>query len=379
MAKKKRAIKCRAIRLEQGGISPLYMFSLTGKQLLEISDISRISRTKAGKLLGYQRPAVKKHIKDIVAYLDSGNVTFPNPIILSLDATVKFVASRGPRVGDKHVISGALVISLPGEGEKKPAWIVDGQQRALAISMSKRQELAVPVNAFIAEDISLQRDQFLRINNSKPLPRGLITELLPNISGPLPEKLSASKIPSALCDLLNQRKQSPFYGLIRRASTDNAMKKKAVITDTSVIKMLTESINSPSGCLFPYRNIASGETDFEGIWQVLAAYWTAVKNTFPEAWGKDPSRSRLMHGAGMRSMGRLMDRIMPTIDVSRPGAVRNVEKELRRIAHFCRWTSGAWEEIGNMRWDEIQNVPRHISVLSNYVVRKYIAVAAKGR
>lgn len=76
-----------------------------------------------------------------------------------------------------------------------------------------------------------------------------------------------------------------------------------------MIKLVQESITSPSGCLFPYRNLASGETDFEGIWRDLIAYWDAVKQTFPEAWGKSPSKSRLMHGAGLRSMGRLMDRV----------------------------------------------------------------------
>ena len=120
---------------------------------------------------------------------------------------------------------------------------------------------------------------------------------------------------------------------------------RRVISDTSVIKFVQESITSPSGCLFPYRNMASGETDFEGIWRVLVAYWTAVKQTFPDAWGKPPSKSRLMHGAGLRSMGRLMDRVMSSIDPSSPHVLSEVKHELRVISPACRWTSGTWEEV----------------------------------
>ena len=30
------------------------------------------------------------------------------------------------------------------------------------------------------------------------------------------------------------------------------------MADLSVVKMIEESINSPSGCLFPYRNVRYG-------------------------------------------------------------------------------------------------------------------------
>ena len=44
------------------------------------------------------------------------------------------------------------------------------------------------MNAFVADEVDLQRDQFLRVNNAKPLPRGLITELLPEVSTILPDE-----------------------------------------------------------------------------------------------------------------------------------------------------------------------------------------------
>jgi DGQHR domain-containing protein len=360
------------LRVEQCKGHPLYLFCLTGDEILSLADISRVSRDDAGTLIGYQRAEVKRHVQDIVDYLNSDHVLFPNSIILAVSSRVKFIAGRGPRIGDGLVVSGTLEIPVPRDKERKPAWIVDGQQRALAISKSKRRNLPVPVNSFVADDIEIQRDQFLRVNNTRPLPRGLITELLPAVSTPLPANLEAKKIPSAICELLNSNEHSPFYQLIRRASLSRESKRNAIISDTSIITIIQESISSPSGCLFPYRNLATGETDFDGIWKILVAYWTAVKFTFPDAWGKPPGKSRLMHGAGLRAMGRLMDRVMSSLDPRSPHVLAHVKHELQVIAPVCRWTSGRWAELDDLQWNELQNVPRHIRMLSSFLIRAYV-------
>ena len=378
MSKPPATLTLRALRIEQTAGCPLYLFSLTASEILQIADISRVSRDQSGDLIGYQRPEVRQHIQEIVDYLDGDQVIFPNPIIVALSSTVKFTSGRGPTVGDGATAQGKLEIPLPLNGEPKAGWIVDGQQRTLALARAKRQDLCVPVNAFVTDSIDIQRDQFLRINNAKPLPRGLVTELLPTISSPLPARLALRRMPSTLCDLCNSDEQSPFRGLIKRSSTDNELRRQAVVTDTSIVKMLEESLTSPSGCLFPFRNMTSGETDFAGIWQVLLVYWSAVRTTFPDAWGKPPSQSRLMHGAGIRAMGRLMDRVMATIDPRNKAAAEQVLEDLALVAPHCHWTAGTWEGLG-MRWNDIQNVPRHTNELSSYLIRVYVQAKAAQR
>jgi hypothetical protein len=195
---------------------------------------------------------------------------------------------------------------------------------------------------------------------------------LPEVSTTLPAKLAARKLPSALCDWLNQNPASPFHKLIRRASMTAKDKGAGIVADTSIVKLIEESLTSTSGCLFPYRNIATNETDAEGICAVLVAYWTAVKRVFPAAWGKPANQSRLMHGAGIRSMGRLMDRIMAGVNGRDPRAVELVERELRRVAPICRWTAGQWEDLNDLAWNDVQNVPRHIRILSNLLIRTYV-------
>lgn len=370
MKKKQNAVlRRRALKIIQDPKHPLFQFALTGSELSQIAEISRISRDDKGKLIGYQRPEVKKHIQNIVEYLDNGQVVFPNSIILALSSQVAFKESRGPKIDEGFSVAGILEIPIPQNGEPKPAWIVDGQQRMTALSNCKKQDFPVPINAFVADKVDLQRDQFLRINSTKPLPKGLIDELLPEVDTLLPANLNARKVPSALCDMLNQDPESPFYGLIKRASSASG-KPEAIVTDTIVIQMLHDSFQS-AGALNPYRNIATGTTDFVGVRAALLIYWNAVKATFPDAWGLKPEKSRLMHGVGIKSMGKLMDRIMAVVDVTDKDAPAFVLSELEKIKPYCRWTSGFWEDL-DMRWNSLQNFSSHIRLLSNYLVRTYI-------
>ena len=356
---------------------PIYMFALTADEIDQIAEISRVSRSESGELIGYQRPEVKKHVANIINYLNSPDPIFPNAIILSLSSRCRFNKSRGPNVDDGVVVAGSLEIPIPNDGDHKPAWIVDGQQRTLALQKAKNRSYPMPVTAFVADTVDVQRDQFVRINSARPLPAGLVTELLPKIAAPINPNLSMRKIPSAIVDQLNQQEDSPFFGLIKRASMTKEDRSSATVTDTSLVKALEESLQSPSSCLFPYRNVATGETDVDGIWAMLLCYWSAVRDTFPDAWGLPPTKSRLMHGVGIRSMSRLMDRVMASIDPSEKNAVNRVCAELDLVVPVCAWTSGTWEELGGIAWNQPQNVPRDIKVLSNFLIRAY--VQAKSR
>jgi DGQHR domain-containing protein len=375
MAKAKRAadsLERRALKLVQsnGGV-PIYQFCLTGEELSEIADISRVERSKEGKLIGYQRADVRKHIKDIADYLDSEHPLFPNPIILALSSDVSFTGSRGPGASDGLATAGKLTIPLR-TGNRKPAWIVDGQQRSLALAQCSRKDFPVPVNAFVADNVDIQREQFLRVNNAKPLPRGLVTELLPEVDTILPAGMAQRQVPSKLCDLLSRHPDSPFFGLIRRPSMSREERKAACVTDTSVIEMLKDSLTSMSGCLFPYRNVATNETDTDGIWKVLMTYWGAVTEVFPDAWARPARESRLTHGVGIIAMGRLMDKVMNVVDPRDAKAQAQVRKDLELVAPHCHWTSGRWEGLDGMKWNDLKNIPSHRKLLASHLIRIYL-------
>lgn len=364
----KSPIVIRALHTTQGDGLDVYAFFIKGADIIKIADISRIERDETDALKGFQRPEIRQHVKGIVDYLNQGNVLFPNAIILSMSPDVRFVASRGTKpTGDEGIAqSGTLTIPVYEEGQRV-AWIVDGQQRSIALSQVSHSELPVPVVSFVSDSLALQREQFILVNKAKPLPNRLINELLPETAGiVLPRDLAARKLPSELCNLLNRDPSSPFHQLIKRASDKRGNAK--FVTDTALITVIKNSLDNPLGALAPFRSSSRGGPDIEAMYGLLLTYWAAVKEEFPDAWGKDPRQSRLMHSAGLIAMGVLMDRIYGRL--SSDYDIATVRREIEKVAPVCRWTKGTWESLG-LAWNEIQNTHPHIKKLQETLVRAY--------
>ncbi len=371
MPKKKSDIVVRALRTHQGANLDVYAFFIRGADIVKVADISRVERDDTDLLKGFQRPEIKTHVKSIVEYLNQGHVLFPNSIILAMSPSVRFTKSRGPKPrGDAAIAqAGTLTIPIYEEG-KRIAWIVDGQQRSLALARVSNKDIPVPVVGFVCDDLAVQREQFILVNKAKPLPTRLINELLPETSSILlPRELSSRKMPSELCSLLNRDANSPFHKLIKRIS--DKRNSAAVVTDTAVITMIRNSIQNPLGALAPYKSSAREGADVRAMYTILTTFWSAVRAVFPEAWAKDPRYSRLMHSAGIEAMGVLMDRIYGKL--SGVGEdLKSVRAELERVAPYCRWTKGTWESLG-VAWNELQSTPRDIKRLQETLVRMYLS------
>ena len=367
------SLTVRALRVTQDKKIPVYTFFLTAADLLQIAEISRVKRNKDGDLLGYQRKQVSTHIDEITKYVDSNEVVFPNAIILALGSQVKFKKGRGPQIGDHGCQGGALEIPYD-PNEPKVAWVVDGQQRTLALSKAKNKDLLVPVTAFVSDDFEVHRTQFLLVNKVRPLPKGLINELLPEINVTLPPSLSRNRIPSFLCELLNKDPKSPLHGLINRHTTNSRENKKAVIADSSMIEVIRNSLTKVHGCFYPYRNVATGQIDVEPVFELLKVYWDEVRKAFPEAWGFSASKSRLMHGVGIKSMGVLMDRVLGVISPKDPDLRDKIASAMQRIQSHCHWTEDSWESLGGMRSKDLQNTPSSVNLLANLLIRAYAGV-----
>jgi hypothetical protein len=139
--------------------------------------------------------------------------------------------------------------------------------------------------------------------------------------------------------------------------------------------MIRNSLSSPLGALAQYKAMGRENADLEAMCKVLVTFWSAVKAVFPDAWGKDPRKSRLMHSAGIEAMGVLMDRIYGRLAGADEDEVI-VRRELERVAPACRWTKGTWDELG-AAWNEIQNTPRDIKRLQDALVRAYASSAPR--
>jgi len=354
----------RALRTIQKKNIYTFSFFLPGSKLISIANISRIKRDVDESLEGFQRKEIKNHVRGIVDYLDEGDVLFPNAVILALDIDTQFKASRGTKPEGDESVAEAGILKIPyGKDDEKKAWVVDGQQRTLALSRTKNTDIPVPVIGFISPDLEVQRQQFIIVNKAKPLPSRLINELLPEVNKSLPRDLKLRKLPSELCNMLNVDQDSPFNDMIKRVSDEESF---GVITDSSIEKMIQRSLK-PLGILNQYKGIGGEQNDTDGMYEVLLFYWSQVKATFPEAWNLTPQKSRLMHSAGIRSMGVLMDQVMMRIETSSDPAAE-LKKTLHKMKPYCRWTSGTWESLG-WKWNEVQSTPSHINKLSENLCR----------
>lgn len=272
----------RALRTFQGNKIEVFSFFIYGSDITRIADITRIYRDEGDELKGFQRSEIKSHVKSIVDYLNTPDSLFPNAIILALGKDVEFRQSRGPNPENLVEVaqSGNLTIPVLPEG-RRIAWIVDGQQRSLALAKAKNSRIPVPVVAFISPNIDIQREQFILVNKAKPLPTRLINELLPEVDALLPRDLAIRKIPSELCNLLNLDSKSPFYKLIRREST--SQNEQGLVVDTAIIECIKRNLRPPMGALSQYKGSINSDPD--AMYKTLLMYWSAVRDTFPDAWG----------------------------------------------------------------------------------------------
>ncbi|WP_374788829.1 DGQHR domain-containing protein DpdB [Brucella oryzae] len=353
----------RAVRTQQGDGVDVYAFFLHGSDLTRIADISRIHRDEKD-LKGFQRKEIRSHVKSIIEFLDSGPVLFPNAITLALSSGVTFDVSRGPKPNGLTEVSQSGTLSIPvGKDGHRAAWIVDGQQRSLALAKAKDSRFPVPVVGFVSQDVQVHREQFILVNKVKALDVRLINELLPEVGTLLPKDLSANRLPSELCTLLNRQQKSPFYRLIRRASdTGN---EQSVVNDTALIDAIRKNLKGPHGALSQY--LLPDIYNPDAMYEALVLYWSAVRDIFPDAWGKQPTESRLMHSAGIKAVGALMDQVMLRADSSLTPETE-VREALQRIAPLCAWTEGTWEGLG-LKWNEIQGTPQHNRLLAEHLMQ----------
>ena len=332
---------------EQSATMQVFTFSAKVEDIQRFAKIDRASRGESGQLAGFQRPQIASHIREITDYLDAPGSILPNPIVVAFLSGVEVEKSA-------HGI-GRISIDL-SEGPK--GYIVDGQQRFIALSnLKNNKSFEVIVSGVLCDSMNELQKQFILINNTRPLPKALIYELLPQVNG-LPGRMSSRSMAAALTEFLNYRDDSSLKGLIFQQTNPYG-----IIRDTAIQKVIMNSLSD--GAL----RIMSSEKDFkEHAFRVLSNFFRAVQNVFHDEWvGHTPKTSRLIHGAGIVSMGYVMETLH---SFSRATEVEEFRRDLESLKGKTAWTAGVWHFAPDdqRKWDSIQNVPRDIMQLAQYLV-----------
>lgn len=336
-----------AVSANQARATRVFTFAAKVQDILEICEISRAGRSGSGELFGFQRPQIAAHIQEIRDYIGREDAVLPNAIVVGFfqrDVAIKPLGDNTFR----------LSVSI---ARGKPGFIVDGQQRITAISHSDRKDFEVFVSCVLCRDEEELRRQFILINNTRPLPKALIYELLPQVSE-LPKRLNARAFAAELTERLNYSPESSLHGLIYMHTNPTG-----VIKDTAIQKVIMYSADA--GAIRDYPK-ASGRKDFS--FELISNFYGAVSDVFPSEWkGHTPRTSRLVHGAGVVSMGFVMEALY-----SRTGnSERRVfVRKLKPIVPKTAWASGQWkfQDGSVVKWDEIENTHRQIQRLALHLV-----------
>jgi len=327
-------------------------FAAYPHEILQFADIDRVGRDSDGHLRGFQRPQIASHIHDIRDYLKRAEAVLPNPLVIAFIGGIS-VADRGDGTVDIRV----------DVGDTKPGLVVDGQQRLTALAGLDRKNFQVFVSALICRDYEELRQQFVLINNTRPLPKALIYELLPSTPG-LPEKFTARAFAAKVVEILNYDED---YKEVLKGKIKQHTNPTGVIGDSAIQKVVMNS--ATDGVIRTLLN----EPDYAvQTASLINRFFTAVARVFPEAWnGHKPSTSRLIHGAGIVAMGFVMEYIATKYNGH---SVETFIKGLDPLARpgVTAWTSGNWEfsESDRRPWNRVQNVPQDIMILASYLVRR---------
>src|SRR4051794_27660488 len=336
-----------AILARQSQHHQVVTFAARASEVFQFAAIDRAARSSSGELSGFQRPQVAGHIREIRDYLVEADAILPNPIVVAFTSGV--TVNNLERDGRCQV---SIDIS-----EKAPGWVVDGQQRLSALSTIDK-DFQLFVSAVICEDEAELRRQFVLINNTRALPKSLIYELLPGVES-LPPRFEGRSIAAEFTDKLNYAKFSSLKGQIHQHTNPNG-----IISDTAIQKVIMNSLND--GIL---RDLMRSENGRERSLKLISEFYKGVQLAFPEAWwGHTPKTSRLVHGAGIGSLGYVME-VLATLDGAR--SWEEFAKGLGCLADRTAWISGEWDFGGGdvRHWRAIQNVNRDVTTLAQYLVR----------
>lgn len=344
----------RAIRARQSDRHEVFSFVANAKQVFEIARIDRAGRDTQGELFGFQRPQVSKHIHEIRDYLKKDDSVLPNSVVLA------FVGG----VQTKDLGNGLSEIKIE-IGDQPPGLVVDGQQRLTALQGLVDKDFQVFVSAMICKDDEDLRRQFILINNTRPLPKELIYELLPTVSN-LPHRMSSRAFAASLTSLLNHIPGKDGAGSALQGQIKQHTNPGGSISSNAIQRVIMNSRSN--GAL---RDIARDEDAPRKSLQMIGDFYGAVMDLFPEAWiGMVPRTSRLKHSVGVIALGYAME-MAYAIHGARTR--EDFRDKLRCLTEdgLCAWTSGTWvfNREESRSWDKLQNTPPDIRFLSDYLVR----------
>jgi len=327
------SIKNKYLKVSQP-IGEFYCCVMKARELYEISysDVRRMEKEQNNdgfeSYLGIQRELNSSRVKKIAEYIQSVDATFPNSIIVSIDA--KFIKLEGED----------LCINYGSKDKGKIAKILDGQHRLAGFEdtdfcftsqNNEKIDFEVLVTIFVEADLHTQSQVFTMVNqNQTKVNKSLVYDL---------ESLALARNPTKtahqIAVLLNSKSGSPFYKRIKRLGVKTPGVKTELITQAAFVDNLVKwtisrepgldrdillgrkknfiglkDKNLPDNNNESFRKLPFRKSFIDGEDSIIAMniykFFLAVANKWPESWDSDNKNSVLNKTVGFIALIRVL-------------------------------------------------------------------------
>lgn len=277
---------------------------------------------------GLQRRTNIKRIREISDYTQAATgIVFPTPIILSLNVFNEEGKILKQELEEQYFYESFGKIEYDSF-EKMEFTIIDGQHRlaGLVDSFNKTSiDMEMPVTLILGGGLSEATEIFIQINgNQRKVDRSMIYDLYENIHREEFENISNFV---RVSKALNERENSPFFGMIKRLGSGSGTISQAFLID-NIINVFSE--------------IELINRSLQDIYSYLFLYFSIVKEAFPEKWknkGRDSSQIVKTNGIGAL--------FLTMIELNKSfGSILDSKNQIKYIKFF--------EERKNFGWDSVR-------------------------
>ncbi|MBP8808959.1 MAG: DGQHR domain-containing protein [Kofleriaceae bacterium] len=313
--------------------------------VVDEGDPTSLTEWKQGKaMLGSQRGLNDQKLKEVGAYVDALDATFPNAIIISANSDLATASQEetkdaaSAKTNEKQ--DWFIDYDEDDQEEKHPhlvipanprqAAIVDGQHRLFGFFHSKietRRDFRLVCAVFFEMPLPLQATVFATINTKQtPVPRAMALNLFGyNVEDEAAEVWSPTKLAVFIARRLNWQEDSPLFGKIKIDAADaptpsrlpgaNRALSLAAVVD-GVAHLLSNTASQDANTLKSERTLRRrkrrdlpndgpllrawylAEAD-RSIFEVVREFCMAANDVF---WKNAPTGSMLVRAVGVRAL-----------------------------------------------------------------------------
>ena len=324
-----------ALRLQQP-IGDFFLASMKARDLVAVSyaDVRELEENELDNFMGINRRLSSYRVKQLEAYVNTYDATFPTSIILAVPA------ANASYNEDRNVLK---LFAEEGKKIDDIAKIIDGQHRIAGLKKLKETvNFDLGVAIFVGADVATQANIFATVNLAQTkVNRSLAYDLLDYEKMRSPLK-SAHHIAVAL----DQIENSPFYRRIKRLGRATEGREGETITQAVVVEMLLKFISKEPmtdrdaflrklGLIkptddeleaYPFRELFVDGNE-EDITRILLSYFCAVRDRWPTSWEQINRQGNMLPKTnGFRALMRFLKPTYLKIVDNNIGSVPQQEK-----------------------------------------------------